>query len=370
MSGHPDPTARLTRLGTIAGAVGLAGLLLSVLGWFMAPSSFYFGYLAAWLLWLGVPLGCGALLMTWRLTGGGWGIILRPSLEAGTLTIPALAVLFIPVVLGIHALFPWSNPAKVAASTDLQLKAGYLNQPFFVLRAIALLGLWCAGAWMLTRHKLMSGFGLVAYGLTVSIAGIDWIASLEPGWYTSILGLYVLVSQCLTALALLIVLVSWLNRGLPEPLSLAPGSLNNLGNLLLMLVVLRAYLAFSQFFIIWNGNLPGEIVWYVPRVRGGWGWLAIGLMLIQFALPFAALLFRVVKRRARALLAVAIVLLVSQALDYAWMILPAAPSGAGAALWACASTAGIGGLSLALFARLWRARPELIELPLPGQETA
>jgi hypothetical protein len=370
MIGAANPAARLARLGAAGALAGGAALLACILGWLLAPGSFYFGYLAGWLLWLGVPLGCGAILMTWRLTGGGWGVILRPSLEAAVLTVPVLALLFIPIALGTRSLFPWASPTTVSASPDLQLKAGYLNLPFFLVRAAFLMVLWWLGGWLLTRQRLLSGLGLVAYGLTVSFAAIDWIASLEPRWYTSILGLYLLVSQCLSALALLIVLVAWLNRGVPASLAIAPRTLGDLGNLLLMLIVLRAYLAFSQFFIVWNGNLPGEIVWYVPRVRGGWGWLAIVLMIIQFALPFGALLSRVVKRRGRALLAVAAVILAGQALDYAWMVLPSAPSAALACLWAVAATAGIGGLWLALFAWRWRAQPVLIELPAGQEEPA
>ncbi|MCC6661242.1 MAG: hypothetical protein IT437_10190 [Phycisphaerales bacterium] len=359
-------------------AVALLGWAAGAAEFVLAPHVFLRGYLAAFVFWCGVPLGSGAILMLYYLVGGRWGQALRPLLECGAATIPILAILFIPVILGLWSLYPWADAARVAQSEALRHKAVYLNPAFFIVRAAAFFLIWCIGAWALVPRSrraasggpapaALSAAGLIVYGLTVSLAAVDWIASLEPVWYSSVFGMYVMIGQALTALALAILGIVWLAPRHADPAAVV-GVLHDLGNLLLTFVILHAYLAYVQFLIIWNGNLPHQDSWYLPRSHGVWGAVSLLLILIHFALPFCALLFRRVKRNPRPMAAVAILILAAQAVEAVWMVVP---SSAGPALAAVAPAvaliAGIGGLWLVLAARLWRRRPVP---PQPVQEQA
>lgn len=310
-------------------------LILTALIGVLTPGAFFFAYLTAAVLWLGLPLGCGAILMLHHLVGGRWGLMLRPILARVTITLPLLAVLFCPLLLGLHRLYPWAS-----AETRVNMAAPkllYLNVPFFLLRTLGYFVLWCLGAWLLWRLSRrdeadagkpvryaprLGALGLILYVLTVSFAGIDWVGSLEPVWHSSIFGLYILIGQSVLALALIVV-VKGAFAGGHEPEAQRSADLrNDVGNLLLAFVVLHAYFAFSQFLIIWNGNLPVEIGWYVTRTRGGWLTVVLGIVFLHFALPFVILLSRNAKRSAKALIAVAGLLLVARWIDYVWMVLP------------------------------------------------
>lgn len=365
-----ERTTRLAPAARWALYVALLGWAVGLLALFMWPQNFLRGYLAAFVFWCGVPLGSGAILMTYYLVGGRWGRALRPLMECGVATVPLMALLFTPVVLGLWNLYPWTDTARTAGSETLSHKAPYLNPTFFIVRAGAFFIIWCVGGRLLVARSrrgatenppsgmsALAAIGLIVYCLTATFAAIDWIASLEPVWYSSVFGMYVIVGQTLTALSLAILGVAWLAPR-AEGAGAAVSTLHDLGNLLLTLVILHAYLAYVQFLIIWNGNLHHEITWYLPRTRGLWGVVSLLLILIHFVLPFFALLFRNVKRNTRPMVAVAVLILVAQAVEAVWMVVPSL-SGSGflSIALATAMFAGIGGLWLALALRLWRRRP-------------
>ena len=346
--------AWMERRGRWTLRAGLGALGLGAMCALFAPQAALHSYLSAFVLWAGIPLGCGAILMMHHLVGGRWGSGIRPPMEAAAMTTPLLAVLFVPVAMGISYLYPW---ASAAGGDVLTQKRAYLNVPFFLLRGSAFLLLWSAGAWFLTRRPIsrLAAPGLVLYVLTVSFAAIDWIGSLEPHWYSSIFGLYVLIGQVLSALAVLIVLAA-IHAG-NEPS--AADIFHDLGTLLLALVSLHAYFAYSQFFIIWNGNLPHEIGWYAPRIHGPWGFIALVLIAVHFALPFALLLSRSVKRRASSLLCVALVILIARGVEAMWIVLPSYDGPAiGAVALSMLAILGMGGIWMGIFARSWRRRED------------
>jgi hypothetical protein len=367
LSVRPGSLGGLARTALIA---GLAGLAVSALLGVARPGAFFFGYLCAFVLWFGVPLGCAAILMTHHLVNGRWGWSVRGPAEAALRTLPLVALLFVPVLFGLSRLYAWARPAAVAASPELTAKAGYLNEPFFLARAALFFLLWivggllllrgsrahrrAGGGWAPLRLARLAGAGLVVWGLTVTFAGIDWVGSLAATWYSTIFGLYILVGQALTALALVVVLITTLPR--PDGTEPVPATvLHDLGNLMLMLVILHAYMGYSQFFIIWNGNKPEEIQWYLPRLHGLWGGVAVVLLVIHFFLPFFALLSRRVKRNAHLLRRVAVIVLAARVADAAWMVLPAfGGSRLHVAAAAMAAMVGVGGLWLAVFAWSWR----------------
>jgi hypothetical protein len=286
-----------------------------------------------------------------------------------------MVVLFVPLLFGLSALYPWVNRELVAQDALLQHKQPYLNVPFFLLRALSYFVVWSGIVLLLRRwsaqarqqgaaeeqaavaeqRRRWSGVALALYGLTITFAAIDWLMSLEPQWFSSIFGVLVAAGQVLTALAFAIVVLVWLMRQ-PAWAALAPaGRINDLGNLLLAAVLLWAYLAFAQYLIIWSGNIPEEATWYLHRLRGGWRWVALFLLLVHFALPFAVLLSGRVKRQGRLLALVAATVLVADLVHLFWLVAPTFHAGSFYVHWLDLITPlAIGGLWVAAF--VWQLR--------------
>ena len=261
-------------------------------------------YLFAWLLFLGLALGAMANLMLHNLTGGRWGEALRPAFVAAAKLVPIAALLGIPVLVGMHTLYPIAD-------------GGWFSAWFFVARSVAYLVIWSVLALSIGRSEALSAVGLIVYVFTVSLAATDWIAALVPEWYSSALGLVVGSGQMLGAMALAVAYV-----GLTAPRTDGGDLYIDFGNLLLMYVLTWAYLAFMQFLIIWIGNLPREIAWYVPRLQTGWVALGVLLVVFHFFAPLGLLLFRSMKRAPVLIGSLAAALLVMHAIDVYWLVAP------------------------------------------------
>ncbi|MFN8454464.1 MAG: hypothetical protein U0401_07290 [Anaerolineae bacterium] len=320
--------------------VGGVGLLAGVAGAFLNPAQFWQSYLLAYIFWLQFPLGCLAVLMLHHLVGGRWGFVIRRWLESGAMTLPALAVLFIPLLLGLSQLYHWTNPDTLAASSLLQHKSLYLNLPFFLARTVAYFVIWIGLAYLLNRWSLeqdrsgepglttklrrLSAIGMILYVLTATFAAYDWLMSLEPEWFSSIYGVLFIVGQVLAALALAVMGLRFLSaKGRPLASLVARSDFNDLGNFMLAFVMIWAYIAFSQFLIIWSANIPEEAVWYFHRSQGGWQWVGIVLILFHFVLPFFVLLSRRAKRQAQLLSVLAALMIAMRLVDLFWLIVPA-----------------------------------------------
>lgn len=340
MSSNDRLTAHIERfqrggliVGLVAGALALAGLILE-------PDQFFHSYLVGFIFILGLPMGSFGLLMLHHMTGGNWGFGMRRFLEAAVSTSWLLALLFVPLALfGMPHLFPWLNSQLVASSEVLTHKEPYLNHVFFLLRAVFYFLVWIFLAWRLnkwsyaqdesgdpslTRHlQAVSGPGLIALALTVTFASVDWVMSLEPTWFSTIYGLLFLVGFTLLTLGLIAVLLSSLSGY--EPLSdyIGEQHFHDVGNLMLAFLMLWAYMSFSQFLIIWAGNIPEEISWYLNRTRGGWQFIALALVIFHFALPFLLLLSRFRKRAGQRLRRLALALIFMRLIDVIWWIEPA-----------------------------------------------
>lgn len=364
----------LRRLQGPALAGGLVGLLGVALGWWRQPDRVFPAYLLGFLFWFSIALGSLAVLMLQHVAGGRWGATIRRVLEASTRTLPLLALLFVPVLLGTAQLYEWARPEVVAHDPVLQHKRLYLNVPFFAVRAILYFGCWLILAWLLNRWSLeqdhnpsvslqrklenLSRGGLVLYVLTITFASIDWVMSLEPHWYSTIYGILFLGGQGLAAFAFTVPVIVALAGDDAARRIISPDRLQDLGKLMLAFVMLWAYFAFSQFLIIWSGNLPEETPWYLARLHGGWQVLAVGIIVFHFALPFGLLLSREVKRIGRTIAAVALVVLFMRAVDLAWMVLPAFFPGRLSIHWLdAAAWVGIGGLWFAAFVWQLSERP-------------
>jgi len=307
-------------------------------------------------------------LMVQHLTGGRWALVIRRILEASSRTLPLMAVAALPVLLGMRTIYSWARPGQ----TDpvIVAKLGYLNPQFFIGRMVFYFAIWFmlmyflnkmsreedaggAGIALWNRLEGFSGIGLVLYGFTVTFAGIDWVMSLEPHWYSTIYGLLFMVGQALTAMAFSIIMLVWLSDKRPLSQVVRPAQFQDLGSFLLTFVMLWAYMEFSQFLIIWGGNLSDEIPWYIRRMEGVWGHIALLLVILSFAFPFFLLLFRHVKSRTRSLVIVAVLVLVMRLVDMCWMVLPAFGGGSIRLTWMdVALPLGMGGIWFSYF--LWQ----------------
>ena len=335
MQVHPQ----LNRLQTLALIVGGVGLVLLAVGWFLNPAQFFPAYLVGYVLWVQVALGCLVILMIYNMTGGGWGYVTQRILRAGMLTLPLLAVLFIPLLLGLPALYEWARPEAVAHDELLQHKLPYLNVPFFIGRTVIYFVVWIGLAFLLNRWLLqqdesfdlalsrrlqaISGLGLGAFGLTVTFASIDWMMSLEPHWFSTIYGFMFATGTAAAGFAFITIPLAWLMKRTPLAEAVSKLNINDLGNFLLACVMLWAYMALSQYIIIWSGNVAEVTPWYFRRTNGGWEFVGFLLTAFHFVVPFLVLLSRTVKRRIQWLVKVAALVVFMRLFDLYWLIIPA-----------------------------------------------
>ncbi len=394
---NPNGTALalIDRIRGRALIVGLVGAALGVVGAFVDRAHFDRAYLFSFIFVLGLSLGSMALLLLHRQLGGAWGFLVRRPLESAAMTMPLVAVLFIPVLIDLEHIYPWVNhhseaenppggnpstatalptadkpeakgsPVKVISAantsggaggdtagskgvrreplekdtTDLMgFKKAWLNPTAFTIRAAIYFALWIVMAAVLSVGsrrqdetksaslayglQAFSAPGLVIYFLSTSLALVDWGMSLEPEWYSSLYGVMLIIGQGISAMAFMIVVAAIIaNRGETEGLDTRE-TFNDLGNLLLAFTMLWGYLSFSQFLIIWSGNLAEEIPWYARRLTGGWQNFGRFLMLFHFAVPFLVLLSRPLKRNVNALWKVGALVLVAHLVNDYWLIAP------------------------------------------------
>lgn len=366
---------RLQLRSLIAGGAGTLAIVATGLLW---PGQGWPAYLVGFLFWLGIALGCISLTMLHHLTGGNWGLVIRRPLEAGGATVPLMALLFLPLWIFRGSIYPWVHPEGEMVEV-VHAKAAYLNSTAWTIRAIAYFTIWTlVGQIMasLSRRQdrttstrpsdwseTLSGPGIGIIFLTATFAALDWIMTLEPAWYSTIYGAMVIVGWGLATFALMLLITRVLSRHEPMAELATPGRLNDLGNLTLAFVMLWAYLSFSQYLIIWAGNLTEEIPWYLRRTGGGWGWVASGLVALHFFLPFFILLSREAKRQTRSLAVVASIILVMRLVDLAWLVVPARNDPGHphfeplTLLLVPVAAVGIGGLWLGLFLRNLKAAP-------------
>jgi hypothetical protein len=409
-----DAPADVSRFQQRALIIGVIVLLLSAAVAFFAGYSkahsdqvqsgltqFFKSYLVAYVFCVGLTIGSLAIMMLHHMSGGAWGLVIRRIFEAATRTLPLLVILFIPLIaaLFVHphtpegfSLYEWSDHAKVAADPILQHKSKYLNAPFFVGRAIFYFLVWglliylfnkwsleqdrTADRRLVDRMQSLSGPGLLLFGLTVTFAAVDWMMSLEPHWFSTIYGLLVMAGWGLSAFAFVITVAIILSRREPMSHVYQPSHFQDLGKLMLAFVMIYAYFAFSQFLIIWSANLREEIPWYLRRLHGGWQYVALALVVFHFALPFLLLLSRDLKRNSKALLRVAVMVLVARVVDLIFLIAPAFqhPGSQAHVEWLdlltmFGVTVGLVGIWLAFFAWQLKRRP-LMPIGAPELEQA
>ena len=375
---EPNPTLneQLGRWQWRALMIGAAGVLVALAGWLLEGWTLFLrSYLFAYVFWTGMALGCLGILLLHNTVGGKWGMMIRRMCEAGSRTLFFFWIGMIPVLASLPVLYPWAQPA---AKNDpvIQAKAAYLNVTGILIRAVFYFAVWTFYAYRLSRlsreqdatgertliakMRGISAPGLVVFTFVTTFAFIDWIMSLEPHWYSTMYGIMFLVGQVLESFAFVIALVIVLSTLPPISEYITKQHLHDLGNMMFAFMVLWAYLSFSQFLIIWAGNLPNEIPWYLNRLRGGWGWVALGLVIFHFATPFVLLLMRGVKRHADRLLKVCMLMIVVRVVDVYWIVEPAFYGQKIQIHWLdFVMPLAIGGLWVAAFLWQLRSRPLL-----------
>jgi hypothetical protein len=353
--------------------VGLVGAIASIAGAFLDPGSFYSAYLSGFMFWLGLSLGCMAILMLHHLVGGAWSIVIRRILESAMMTLPLMFVLFIPILLNLPKLYFWARPGLTDPKV-VRLHDSYLNSNGILIRYILYFAIWFGMAYFLNRwsteqdtiagqstlrFRTMSSIGLVIYSLTISFAVIDWVMSLQAPWISTIYGLIFIAGEALSAFCFCVVIETILGKRKPMSEYLTDTEVHDHGKFMLAFVMVWTYFNFSQWLIIWAGNLPDEIPWFVRRMNNGWGEVGLFLVVFQFAVPFALLLSRQLKRKADTLVRLASWILLMRMIDIFWHVEPASHPAFHVSWLHFAILAGIGGLWLAYFFRNLRSRPLL-----------
>jgi len=365
----------LAKFQSRALVIGAGGLVLSGVGAFLNVDQFIRSWLIGFYFCLGLTLGSLALLMLQHLSGGQWGMVSRRIFEAASRNLPIVALLFLPILLRLPVLFEWARPEAVD-NVIIHAKAGYLNTGFFIVRAVIYFAFWMLLMVLLNRwsaeqdrgqattpadsvrFRTVSAPGMLFLVLTVTFASVDWIMSLDAEWFSTIFGLLTIAGWGLNAFAFAIIVLAMLQRSGAAVDILKPRHFHDLGKLLLAFTMLWAYLSFSQFLIIWSGNLPEEIPWYVKRTTGSWGYVAIALVVGHFFLPFLLLLSQDLKKRPAMLARVAAFIIIMRLVDVIWLVEPQFRPGTAFPIHWLDITVPVGltGIWMFMFARNLRSR--------------
>lgn len=365
---------KFLRYHRIALFIGILFLLGSVPQFFFDTEQFLHSYLFAYLFWLELTLGSMAMLLVYFLTAGGWGVVTRRILRSSAATIYVMAVLFAPILFGYRKIYLWAD-SVVFKLENFAHKSIYFDQTFFISRAVVYLVAWMVLAYVLTHYahqKHQQGVGaggIILLAVTATGAAIDWQMSLDPLWYSTIYGFIFIIGQALGAWAFtLLVYKSLLHH---YPLAIVPRKTElDLGNLLLTLVILWAYVSFMQYLIVWSGNLPDETTWFGKRMNHGWEWVMLFLFCFLFAGPFIALLFRRFKTNRRAIVGLMVVILLVRVVERFWMIMPSfQPDSITISYVDISLLVGIGGIWISVFfSRLSRSSPFAVQDPCWPQD--
>jgi hypothetical protein len=354
-----------------AGVVGILGWVATVVLGLGDPSRFYHSYLVAFAFTLSLALGGLFFVLLQFLTRAGWSVVVRRLSEHVMGTLGLFVLFFIPIALGVHDLYHWSHSDAVATDALLAHKEAYLNPGGFYVRAAIFLLSWTFLGWWFRRQSMgqdasgevaitgrlqtLSAPAMIWFGVSMTLATVDWIMSLDPHWYSTIFGVYYFAGCLVAIFAVMALLAAAMQRAGLLDGAVTTEHFHDLGKLLFAFTVFWAYIAFSQYFLIWYGNIPEETVFYLHRSEGGWltvtGVLAWG----HFGLPFLFLMSRNVKRRTGLLVAGSIWMLLMHWVDLYWLVMPTHHEhGPHPSLLDLTTLLGIGGLFLAVLG--WQMR--------------
>lgn len=338
MNEMSNESLRFFRIEKPALVVGLIGLAATAFLAMQAQEQFFRSWLVAFIFWMSLTVGALAIAMLQYMTGGWWGYIIRKPLLAATANIPLMLIAALPLYLGADRIYKWTNRAWMEADHVLHQKLAYLNIEAFWIRGAVFFAIWMFWAFMLRRSdrkydetgtpeaaltlRKWSASGLLIVAISVTFAAVDWMMSLDPYWFSTMFGISYIVGALLLAFAFMNAIVTSAADQAPISDVAEPVHFRDLGNLMFAFIMLWAYTAFSQYLLIWYGNMKEEIPWYIIRSHGTWGAISVLLIVCHFFLPFLLLLMRGIKDRAKFLGKVAIFVMVMRAIDYYWIIAP------------------------------------------------
>jgi hypothetical protein len=326
------------RIPVISAACALVGAAACAILGAANPKQFFFSWLVSFLFFLSLALGALFFVLIQYAAQGGWGIVLRRIGETSFAMLPLMALLFLPLLLGLRDLYSWTAPGAAEHDALLRWKAPYLNVPFFLIRAALFFGIWSFIALVYyrgsrgqdvtgdpgvtARLRRFAGPSIIVLALTQTFASIDWIMSLTPHWYSTIFGLYFFAGSFVGFIALLSIVAAAIRRAGLLDTVISAEHLHDVGKLLFGFTAFWAYIAFSQFFLIWYANLPEETIWYKARMEGSWMTVSLLLMAGHFGIPFFYLMGRAVKRRGWTLAVGGAWLLAMHFMDLYWQVMP------------------------------------------------
>ncbi len=354
--------------GNIALTIGAIGLVASAIGYFVDSRQFYFSWLTGFTFW--VTIGAGGLFFTMlhHLVGARWSVVVRRFAEAAAWTLPFMAIFFIPVIFGMHDLYHWSHSEAVAHDQLLQWKEPFLNIPFFIIRFVIYFGVWFLLSYLLNKYSLqqdeaatielrqkmrtVSAPGMIAFALTITFASFDWLMSLEAHWYSTIFGVYIFSGGVVGFLSFLTMFVLYMNKKNILDDVITKEHYHDLGKLTFAFIIFWAYMAFSQYLLIWYANIPEETIWFRQRWVGSWKGLSLFLVLGNFVVPFLILITRLAKRKPAFLKIMVAWLFFMHFIDLYWVVMPSLHAEGAAISWMdFAAVIGIGGIFCRLYFR-------------------
>lgn len=318
--------------------VGVAGLIASGVGYFFNADQFFFSYLVSFTFFTGIGLAALLMVMLHHITRSDWGVVVRRISETFSSNLAVWGIFIIPVLLGIHNLYHWSHEDAVMADKILKGKAAYLNTPFFIARQVLYFAIWGflgyklhkasvdmdkTSDWGITTYmRKLSAPGILLFALSVAFAGFDWLMSLDPHWFSTMFGVYFFAISFQSFWPVMILLVFFLQgQGLLKN-TIGKAHIYDLGAWFFAFTVFYAYIAFSQFLLIYYANLPEETLWYYHRLEGSWKYIAYSLLVFRFAVPFLVLMNREAKHNRKVLGAVSILVLVIHFAEIYWIAMP------------------------------------------------
>lgn len=362
------------RYGVRALMIGGMGLVACIAAYMADTTQFLHSYLVAYLFWVSIGLGALFFVMLHHLVNAQWSIALRRLVEALMVCLPVMAIFFIPIAFGLHDLYHWSHAGAISSEHAMRAKAAYLQPTFFIIRTIIYFVIWTALAFALHRMSLAedSGYdearrmrirrtsagGMVLFAFTTTFAAFDWAMSLEAEWYSTIFGAYYYAGAVVGALSVIILLALYLRKQGILTKEYTVEHYNDLGKLLFAFMIFWAYMAFSQYFLIWYGNIPEETIWFGQRWVGSWKVISLALVFGNFVIPFLLLMPKTIKRRYGFLAFMALWMLLFHWVDLFWLVMPGhSPDGAHVSWMDLVTMVGVGGIFIGLFWRRFTAHP-------------
>jgi len=318
--------------------IGVVGLAASIVAYFIDREQLYHSWLTAYMFWFTLAAGGLFFTMLHHLVGATWSVVLRRLAEAIMAVLPFMFIAFLPIIAGLHDLYHWSHADAVAGDELLQWKSGYLNAPFFAIRAVIYFGVWTLLSYLLRKTSLMqdqghtpdlgskfvriSAPGMIAFAITFTFAAFDWLMSLDAHWYSTIFGAYIFAGAVVAVLAYMPLIAIYLRKRQVLDAMITVEHYHDMGKLLFAFLIFWAYMAFSQYFLIWYGNIPEETIWFLHRWEGSWKNVSLILVFGHFVIPFFILITRGAKRNLTMLKIFAVAMLVMHYVDMYWVVMP------------------------------------------------